>query len=408
VSDLALRVIGAGKRYRKGVEVGRLIDWMRLREGGELFWALRDVSFEVRTGEILGIIGVNGSGKSTLLRILARLTRPNEGRVEIYGSAGSLLDVGTGFHPELTGRENIYLNAALLGMRRAEIVRKFSEIAEFSGVGDFLDTPIKRYSSGMQVRLGFAVAAHLEQEILLVDEVLAVGDTGFRQKSMRKMEEVSQSGRTVVFVGHDMNVISSMCQRALWLEKGRVKMVGEAPLVTHEYVQAVSQTGRIDGYTALPPPPDGSDGAALFMTHVRLLDREGIQIPFVKTGQFIRFAIGFRARAGAIPSDVLTSLTILNSRHQPLAVCQNTCPGDSFTNLPPSGEFQCVFDRLPLMPGSYKLGLSCGVGGETTHHIASAGDFAVLPGDFYPSGILPSPGSGDSLFEYRWSVQGPS
>lgn len=202
----------------------------------ETFWALKDVSFEVNEGEAVGIIGKNGAGKSTLLKILSRITEPTEGYAELYGRVGSLLEVGTGFHPELTGRENIYFTGVILGMSRQEIRRKFDEIVEFAGVEQFLDTPLKYYSSGMAMRLAFSVAAHLEPEILIVDEVLAVGDIEFQKKCLSKMEDVSQkSGRTVLFVSHQMNQIRRLCNRAIWLEEGRVRMIGPALEVVAAY-----------------------------------------------------------------------------------------------------------------------------------------------------------------------------
>ena len=205
----------------------------------EEFWALRDVSFEVRRGEVLGIIGRNGAGKSTLLKILSRITEPSEGRVTITGRVASLLEVGTGFHPELTGRENIFLNGAILGMTRAEIRRKFDEIVAFAEVERFLDTPVKRYSSGMYVRLAFAVAAHLEPEILVVDEVLAVGDAEFQNKCLGKMDQVTRrDGRTVLFVSHNMAAITRLCVRAIWLEAGRIIKAGAAQHLVSDFLGA--------------------------------------------------------------------------------------------------------------------------------------------------------------------------
>lgn len=203
----------------------------------EEFWALRDVSFEVERGEVLGIIGRNGAGKSTLLKVLSRITEPSEGRVSIRGRVASLLEVGTGFHPELTGRENIYLNGAILGMTRAEIRRKFDEIVAFAEVEKFLDTPVKRYSSGMYVRLAFAVAAHLEPEILIVDEVLAVGDAEFQKKCLGKMSEVAGGGRTVLFVSHNLTAVTDLCSRALLLQNGSIRYSGDAQAAVTEYVE---------------------------------------------------------------------------------------------------------------------------------------------------------------------------
>jgi homopolymeric O-antigen transport system ATP-binding protein len=208
-------------------------------------WALRDVSFEVPEGQVLGVIGHNGAGKSTLLKVLTRITTPTEGRAEIRGRVGSLLEVGTGFHPELTGRENVYLNGSVLGMKRGEISRKLDDIVEFSGVERFLDTPVKRYSSGMYVRLAFAVAAHLEPEILIVDEVLSVGDAEFQRRSMGRMQDFGASGRTVLFVSHNMQAVSRLCERAILLDSGQIVREGPSPEVVAHYLQSGHGTGPL-------------------------------------------------------------------------------------------------------------------------------------------------------------------
>jgi lipopolysaccharide transport system ATP-binding protein len=202
----------------------------------EDFWALKDVSFAIGEAEVVGLIGKNGAGKSTLLKILSRITEPTEGRIDLYGRVSSLLEVGIGFHPELSGRDNIYLNGAILGMSRQEIRRKFDEIAEFAEISKFLDTPVKRYSSGMYVRLAFAVAAHLEPDILIVDEVLAVGDSAFQQKCLGKMRDIRSQGRSVIAVSHNMATIANICERVIWLEAGRVRMVGPTQEVVHQYL----------------------------------------------------------------------------------------------------------------------------------------------------------------------------
>jgi lipopolysaccharide transport system ATP-binding protein len=221
-------------------------------------WALHNVSFEVPEGEVLGIVGRNGAGKSTLLKILTRITTPTEGQATIRGRVGSLLEVGTGFHPELTGRENVFLNGAVLGMKRREIARKFSEIVEFSGVENFIDTPVKRYSSGMSVRLAFAVAAHLEPEILLVDEVLAVGDAEFQRRCLGRMEDLSQSGRTVLFVSHNMQAVAQLCNRAIWLERGETMEDGPSGDVVASYLQAGHGSGSERHWPDLETAP-GND-----------------------------------------------------------------------------------------------------------------------------------------------------
>jgi len=258
-------VEGLGKRYRlrhrhdgvayrtlgESITTAVTAPWQFLngtRRGASTiddFWALRDVSFDITQGDVVGIIGRNGAGKSTLLKILSRITEPTTGRVTLMGRVSSLLEVGTGFHPELTGRENIFLNAAILGMTRAETARKFDEIVAFAQVEQFLETPVKRYSSGMYVRLAFAVAAHLEPEILVVDEVLAVGDAEFQKRSLGKMHDVSRAGRTVLFVSHNMSAVQSLCRRAVWLEQGSVSRIGDAAPVVSEYLaHAVNSADR--------------------------------------------------------------------------------------------------------------------------------------------------------------------
>ena len=234
----------------------------------QYIWALRNVSLEVRKGEVVGIIGRNGAGKTTLLKILSRITNPTEGYAEIRGRVGSLLEVGTGFHPELTGQENIYLNGAVLGMKKKEIDRKFDEIVDFSGVEKFIDTPLKRYSTGMQVRLAFAVAAHLEPEVLLVDEVLAVGDVAFQQKCLGKMDDLSQEGRTVLFVSHDMTRIGKLCPRSVLLDEGGVSYQGETSTAISKYLQSADRT-------TLPEVILPSDQSKVMcLRSIRILDSE--------------------------------------------------------------------------------------------------------------------------------------
>jgi lipopolysaccharide transport system ATP-binding protein len=270
MSDIAIRVENLGKLYKIGA-LQRRHDTLRDRISDALLnpikkvvkiakgqrnpikretsfstndyiWALKDVSFDVKRGEVIGIIGRNGAGKTTLLKILSRITEPTEGRVEIRGRVGSLLEVGTGFHPELTGRENIYLNGAILGMKKSEIERKFDEIVAFAEIEKFLDTPVKRYSSGMYVRLAFAVAAHLDPEILLVDEVLAVGDAAFQKKCLGKMGDVAKGGRTVLFVSHQINSIRKLCERCIWLDAGHIKVIDTMIKVVSAYESLLTST----------------------------------------------------------------------------------------------------------------------------------------------------------------------
>ena len=294
MGDLVIRAQNIGKQYRIGARqqgyrtlrdtlvdsivaparwVGRTLRRGSARaEQGELIWALREVSFDVHQGEVLGVIGRNGAGKSTLLKIFARITEPTTGRVAIAGRVGSLLEVGTGFHPELTGRENIYLNGAILGMRREEIARRYDEIVAFSEVERFIDTPVKHCSSGMYLRLAFAVAAHLDPEILLVDEVLAVGDDRFQKKCLGKMESVGREGRTVIFISHNMPAVTRLCPRAILLEEGRVIADGEAREVIGRYLNAGRvESGGMEWLSADEAPGD----ATARLKHVRVSDAQG-------------------------------------------------------------------------------------------------------------------------------------
>ena len=274
MSELSIRLESLGKRYfidhrvdrkeglRHAIERTLRAPIARIRGEGrrdkpsrEEFWALRDVNFEISRGEVVGIIGRNGAGKSTLLKILSRITEPTEGRIRLRGRIASLLEVGTGFHPELTGRENIYLNGAILGMTRLEIKGKFDEIVSFANIEKFLDTPVKRYSSGMYVRLAFAVAAHLEPEILVVDEVLAVGDAEFQKKCLDKMDDVGQSGRTILFVSHNMQAMTRLCGRCVWLDRGQVRMDGPAHSVARSYLGSGAGTSAESRWLDLREAP---------------------------------------------------------------------------------------------------------------------------------------------------------
>jgi lipopolysaccharide transport system ATP-binding protein len=255
------------------------------RQYGNDFWALRDISFDVQPGDVVGVIGGNGAGKSTFLKILSRITEPTTGRVELRGRVGSLLEVGTGFHQELSGRENIYLNGAILGMSRREIARKFDEIVEFADVGPFLDTPVKRYSSGMFVRLAFAVASHLEPEILIVDEVLAVGDQAFQKKCLGKMGEVSRSGRTVLFVSHNMSSIKSLCSRAVLFKDGRLAMNGAVDDVVNRYLSSTDINGPTGRISATAPRLTNGDAA---FEEVQLTNLSGTPVRTLFLGQSLR------------------------------------------------------------------------------------------------------------------------
>lgn len=322
MSDIAIRVENLSKRYRIGRAQQRH-DTLRdslaasLRSLGQWgsrngqtpsddFWALKDVSFEVKQGEVVGIIGRNGAGKSTLLKILSQITEPTSGRVELHGRVASLLEVGTGFHPELSGRENIYLNGAILGMRRTEINQKFDEIVAFAEIEKFLDTPVKHYSSGMYVRLAFAVAAHLEPEILLVDEVLAVGDAAFQKKCLGKMGDVAKQGRTVLFVSHNMGAISTICPTSILLQSGQMLIKGDSTTIIDQYLGA-SQQKIPDIFIN----PSLKPNAEALLIHCWLADPIGNPITMVNVSK--NYAIGLSILANVHLKDIEVSVRFSNS-----------------------------------------------------------------------------------------------
>ena len=307
----AITVEGLSKRYRIGQyhsayatlrdSFSDAVRRLARRERGlhyEEIWALKDVSFEVPEGSVLGIVGHNGAGKSTLLKILTRITSPTDGRATLRGHVSSLLEVGTGFHPELTGRENVYLNGSVLGMKRREIAGKFSDIVQFAGVERFIDTPVKRYSSGMSVRLAFAISAHLEPEVLLVDEVLAVGDAEFQQRCLGRMEELSNSGRTVLFVSHQMQSISQLCDRAFQLADGRIVDEGPASDVVARYLQTVRGSGTEIFWPDLGQAPGGEQ---VRLRSVRVVDEDGMSIGAVDARSSVGIEIGFAVLGDGAP-----------------------------------------------------------------------------------------------------------
>jgi len=325
------------------------------------FWALKDVSFEVRTGEVVGIIGRNGAGKSTLLKILSRITEPTEGYAEIRGRIGSLLEVGTGFHPELTGRENIYLNGAILGMNRAEIENRFDDIVAFAEIERFIDTPVKHYSSGMYVRLAFAVAAHLEPEILLVDEVLAVGDASFQAKCLGKMGEVAGEGRTVIFVSHNMSAIVSLCSRCLLIEDGKIVKDGEVNDVA-SYYQSMLYSATDDVSDLSDVERYGSGKAKFTSVALSFQNADGTPISVMRSGK--ELLIDLKIQASEEVRDANVAMIIYDATGYRL-IDANTALQGTFLNLQPGEDASVRFhlQNVLLKPGSYLLGLWIGRSG---------------------------------------------
>jgi len=366
----------------------------------EEFWALKDLSFELDQGEALGVIGRNGAGKSTLLKILSRITEPTEGRIHLKGRVASLLEVGTGFHAELTGRENIFLNGAILGMTRVEIKRKFDEIVSFAAVEKFLDTPVKRYSSGMYVRLAFAVAAHLEPEILLVDEVLAVGDAAFQTKCLTKMGDVAKEGRTVLFVSHNMAAITALCTCAIVIDQGHLVFSGRPQPAVEQYLS------RSDGYAgvALSDRKDRRGNGRVRFTKVSVLNDRLEPVECVTSGQDISIALEYHLDGPKKLDNAIIQIAFAGALGQPLFACLSRVSHPGTLTLTSGGRVLCHISRLPLIPGSYTFGIWCKVEEVMEDGVYEAGKLTVADGDFFGTGKLPTSVVGEFLIKHSWSV----
>lgn len=409
---LSIRTHQLGKRYQIGEKVKYfalrdnlaqffLYPWRALKgcfspngtedQPGNFIWALKEVSFEVPQGEVVGIIGRNGAGKSTLLKILSRITEPTEGWAEIHGRVGSLLEVGTGFHPELTGRENLYLNGAILGMRKAEIDRKFDEIVAFAEIERFIDTPVKYYSSGMYVRLAFAVAAHLEPEILLVDEVLAVGDASFQKKCLGKMGEVAKAGRTVLFVSHNMGAITRLCKRALWLDQGRIVQDGPASEVVSRY--------QAQYLTACPEwqrPPQEEIKSPFALLKIQVKNEEGQVAGVFGGNEAIRLELHYLIRQPLVGCAV--GIRVHNSDGIPVFTSVDS-DQEGVSALPKEpGYYQAIL-TIPgyfLAPGTYYVSAGAHLPFRTLYEFFEQ----VVVFEVSPSGSLAS-------LDGRWGIVTP-
>jgi lipopolysaccharide transport system ATP-binding protein len=368
----------------------------------DVVWALDGVSFEVMPSEVVGVIGRNGAGKSTLLKILSRITEPTQGRVELYGRVGSLLEVGTGFHQELTGGENIFLSGAILGMRRAEIARKFDEIVAFAEIDQFIDTPVKRYSSGMYVRLAFAVAAHLEPEILLVDEVLAVGDAAFQKRCLGKMGDVAREGRTVLFVSHNMASIEALCSSCLYIRGGRLLAKGEPEEMVSRYMANDLTTEGAS--RSLIGHPGRRGNSIPMLTTVDLLGEDGTPTSAVRMGSSLSLKVSFNCDSQPLSPALI--VTVKNAHQAPVfAVSNKYNTNFLFPERVTAGTIVCTLERLPLMPGTYYLDLS--FGSELIYNldeVHEAISFDVTPADVFGSGKLPPAISGPVFWPAKFEL----
>jgi homopolymeric O-antigen transport system ATP-binding protein len=418
MSEIVIRAENVGKSYLIGHQSTSKYDTLRdvivdktkgllskirrpdchTNQNVEEFWALKDVSFEVKKGERIAIIGRNGAGKSTLLKILSRITEPATGRVSIKGRVASLLEVGTGFHSELSGRENIYLNGAILGMSRREIKAKFDEIVAFAEIEKFLDTPVKRFSSGMYVRLAFAVAAHLEQEILIVDEVLAVGDLEFQKKCLGKMHDVTTEGRTVLFVSHNMAAIQQLCQRGLLLHEGKLIFCGTVADSIREYLGHVKTLTSTD----VAQRKDRMGSQWLKFTRVVVYDSEGNEINRVMSGQDISVRLYYESKKEMQNALVFVSFNLRNNQGVLLTNMNSIDSGFSRLDIYREGYFECQWPKFNLRVGDYDCNLFCSVNGEIVDWMQSAFIINVEDGNFFQTGKLVG-AQGEVLVDHSWS-----
>jgi lipopolysaccharide transport system ATP-binding protein len=409
MSDPAIRVENLGKQYQLGAREAGYVTFREALSGlftnpvrrfkslsgrtseEESFWALKDVSFEVEPGEVVGIIGHNGAGKSTLLKILSQITEPTEGRVEINGRIGSLLEVGTGFHPELSGRENIFLNGSILGMSREEVRRKFDEIVAFAEVEKFLDMPVKKYSSGMSVRLAFSVAAHLDPEILIIDEVLAVGDQEFQNKCLGKMSGVAESGRTILFVSHQMAAVEAMCSSAILLSEGRIKARGETTKIVERYLRGVSRGDM----QPLQDRRDRKGSGAIRFKSVSFSDGDRRSVMSFQCGSPAEISLRYENCSDRELRNLRVCLGVDNEFGQRVLLLDSKLVGNDLARVDPKGgTVRFVMPKLTLLPGCFHFTIYATLNGEIADWIKNAGFFYVEGGNFFGTGQLPDHGQG--------------
>lgn len=365
------------------------------------FWALKGVNLDIKKGERVGIVGRNGAGKSTLLKILSRLVYPTEGRAEITGRVASLLEVGTGFNMELSGRDNIHLNASIHGMQGSEIRSVFQDIVDFSGVGDFLDLPVKNYSSGMYMRLAFAVSAYLDPDILMMDEVLAVGDLSFQKKCLARVEGLAEGGRTIVFVSHSMGDIARFCERVIWIDQGVLRFDGSAIEGIRHFENEMNPAGSVN---VLDRPRKGTGNARIKNIHNLGPDPDHPEI--MRTGEPCRLQLDYEVYAD-YPDiyDVFACIIFTNEAgKRVLGVPSEVLPVD-LTDLGKKGTLTCLIDRLPLVPGSYALTVSLLINKQLVDKLELTTNIKVLDGDFYGTGLLPLKSFGDVCVDFDWTVQ---
>lgn len=363
-------------------------------------WALKDVNFEVKQGEALGIIGRNGAGKSTLLKILSKVTTPTKGNIKVKGRIASLLEVGTGFHPELTGRENIFLNGAILGMTKDEIKNKFEEIVEFSGVGRYVNTPVKRYSSGMYVRLAFSVAAHLDPDILIIDEVLAVGDIEFQKKCLGKLQDVSsKEGRTVLFVSHNMVAVESLTDRSVVMEKGLVEFMGATNIAVENYFLRISEKSKME----LAQRVDRRGNGKLLFTRAWIENSRGNQIEEFVSGDDVSFCVEYETKEDL--NNIQLAFGVYSYNEIQITDLWNESAGQPINiNGEKKGIIRCKVLNMPLNSGSFYFNVYASAFNQVLDSVERVASFNVIQGDYFDSGVMPDPNAGFTLLNQTWEV----
>jgi lipopolysaccharide transport system ATP-binding protein len=422
MSEIAISIENVSKSYRLGVigtgtfygdlkrwwarQLGKPDPYLKLGQvdhgnrEGQTIWALEDVNIKINQGEAVGIIGRNGAGKSTLLKILSRVTAPTEGMVKVKGRIASLLEVGTGFHSQLTGRENIYLNGAINGMTRAEVKRKLDEIVAFSGVEQFIDTPVKRYSSGMYVRLAFSVAAHLDPDILVVDEVLAVGDVEFQKRCMGKMNDVVGQGRTVLFVSHNMGAIQSLCQQGIVLQRGRVIFSGTQTEAIRSYVDSVNKP---EVFLSAASSRPGSGQIRIVNAYLR--DADGNPLNAVQSGQDVYICLRYKTGSNYTGGAVKTGIIVYDQQGLAIFTHASIIQGIEFKKVPEAGVFICRIPRLPLPVSDYFIECSVKVDNEYADRVENVLNLEVVHGDYFGTGFFPGDRQSMCLVDGEWALE---
>ncbi len=384
---------------KTAIEIQNLSKIYRIREKDKKvdFSALQNLNFDVPRGQVLGIIGANGAGKSTLLKILSRITFPTSGQALVHGRLASLLEVGTGFHPELSGRENIFLNGSILGMTRREIKSRFDEIVDFSGVEKFLDTPVKHYSSGMYVRLAFSVAAHLTAEVLLIDEVLAVGDAEFQQKCLQKMDETSEAdGRTVLFVSHNLSAVRQLCERVIWLRSGEIVEDSEAESVTSSYLKNLDKKAD---EVPIEKRKDRVGSGEVIVSKILWKTNNEILI----SGKPAKLVLSYHSIVEKPIENLNFRINIFKQNGEFLSTLSNEWFDTAFKVLPSSGKIECRFQELPLLSGDYYLTTNLFINKRKIDKVEKALNFSVEEGDFQTKGALKTRKRSGVLMNQEWS-----